>query len=316
MRTRLFTLLLSLLCTSIVHAQKFNVDGLNYEVTSSINNEVAVVSGDYITDPFVIPSTVSYDGVKYTVTSIGDDAFCRSSFNFSSIVFPESLKSIGNTAFSGCSSLSSVTFSEGLTDIGIAAFSDCSSLSSVTFPESLINIGGDAFLNCSSLTSVVFPENLTSIGDYAFRWCTSLSSVTFSEGLTSIGDYAFSQCLFLSSVVLPNSLTSIGELAFSDCPLESIDVSAGNQTYLSIDGVLFTKDKTSLLCYPQGRKSTSYEVPHNVSNIADYAFYSCSSLSSVTLPESLTDIGYGAFYACIYNHRTTKTNQKYPSVNL
>ena len=97
------------------------------------------------------------------------------------VTIPDSVTSIGNYAFSGCSSLTSVTIPDSVTSIGYYAFQSCSSLTSVTIPDSVTSIGSSTFQSCSSLTSVTIPDSVTSIGDSAFYWCSSLTSVTFKN---------------------------------------------------------------------------------------------------------------------------------------
>ena len=179
------------------------------------------------------------------------------------MTIPESVTSIGDSAFSGCSSLASVTIPEGVTYIGNATFSGCSSLASVTIPEGVTSIGNSAFRSCSSLASVTIPESVTFIGGYAFEGCSSLASVTIPESATSIGGSAFSGCSSLASVTIPESVTFISDYAFAYC--------------------------SSL---------ASVTIPEGVPSIGDSAFYDCSSLASVTIPESVTSIGSDAFKYC------------------
>ena len=153
--------------------------------------------------------------------SIGGSAFLGCS-SLSSVGLPESLTSIGDSAFYVCRSLSSVSFPEGLTSIGNSAFYGCSSLSSVSLPEGLTSIGKQAFCECSSLSGVSLPEGLTSIGNWAFEGCSSLSNVNLPEGLTSIGESAFAGCSSLTSIDLPKSVTSIESDAFRNSGLEEI----------------------------------------------------------------------------------------------
>ncbi|MCQ2244237.1 MAG: leucine-rich repeat protein [Bacteroidaceae bacterium] len=130
---------------------------------------------------------------------------------------PNSVTSIGDYAFSGCSGLTSITIPNSVTSIGRYAFSKCFGLTSVTIPNSVTNIRERAFDQCTSLTSVTIPNSVTSIGERAFYWCSSLTSVTIPNSVTSIGDYAFYYCSGLTSVTIPNSVTSIGNSAFTDC---------------------------------------------------------------------------------------------------
>ena len=130
---------------------------------------------------------------------------------------PNSVTSIGNSAFDGCTSLTSVTIGDSVTSIGDSAFSGCTSLTSVEIPNSVTSIGSSAFYKCTSLTSVTIPNSVTSIGSYAFEYCTSLTSVTIPNSVTSIGSNAFKYCEILTSVTIPNSVTYIGSYAFEGC---------------------------------------------------------------------------------------------------
>ena len=142
-------------------------------------------------------------------------------------------------------------------------------------------IGGYAFYNCSRLTSLTLPANITEIGDGAFSVCCRLTSLNLPAGITEIGSSAFSGCSELTSLNLPAGITSIASSTFEGC-----------------------------------RELTSVTLPASLTEIGWGAFSGCSGLTSINLPASLTKIGGSAFCFCIYNHRTTKTNQKYPSVNL
>jgi hypothetical protein len=174
-----------------------------------------------------------------------------------------------------------------------------------TVPNSVTTIEQYAFSGCSSLTSVTIPNSVTTIGGSAFSGCSSLASVTIPNSVTTIGSYTFSGCSSLSSITIPNSVTSIGSGAFSGCSsLASIDVSSGNTVYSSEDGVLFNKLKTELILCPQG-KTGDYTVPNAVTRIGSiygydnmYAFRNCSSLTSVTIPNSVTSIGSYTFSGC------------------
>ena len=164
-----------------------------------------------------------------------------------------------------------------VTSIGSSAFRGCSSLTSITIPDSVTSIGSSAFENCSSLTSVTIPDSVTSIGYDAFSWCNSLTSITIPDSVTSIGWDAFDRCEKLTQ----------------------INVDTANTVYSSVNGVLFSKDKTELIRYPEGKADTSYAIPNGVTYIGYDAFSCCSSLTSITIPNSVTSIGDYAFSGCI-----------------
>ena len=225
-------------------------------------------------------------------------------------IIPNSVKSIGNSAFSGCKSLQSVTIPNSVTSIGDYAFSSCESLQSITIPNSVTNIGIYAFSSCESLQSITIPNSVTSIGDEAFSWCESLQSVTIPNSVTGIGDKAFGGCKSLQSVTIPNSVTSIGDKAFGGCKsLQSVIIpnsvtSIGDQAFggcKSLQSVTIPVAVTSMGDYAFSWciSLQSITIPNSVTSIGDYAFYHCTSLQSITIPNSVTSIGYRAFCNCI-----------------
>ncbi|MDR1372996.1 MAG: leucine-rich repeat protein [Dysgonamonadaceae bacterium] len=200
---------------------------------------------------------------------------------------------------SNSSSITTVIIEDGVTSIGDYAFSFCRSLATVTIPDGVTSIGDGAFEACISLTSVTIPNGVTSIGEYAFSSCSSLATVTIPDGVTSIGKYAFSYCISLTSVTIPESVTSIGHGAFYYCNrLTAINVDENNDYYTSANGVLFNKEKTTLIQYPAGKTDADYTIPESVTGIVNYAFSMCSSLAAVNIPNRVTSIGDAAFSYC------------------
>ena len=204
---KLFTLLLAVAASvGTMRASDTQVDGIWYDFDSSTKtasvtyrgNDFDSYDNDY-SGSVVIPASVTYLSVKYSVTSIGDEAFsdCR---GLTSVTIPNSVTSIGEWAFSGCSGLTSIEIPNNVTSIGNYAFRDCSGLTSIDIPNSVTSIGEGAFQNCSGLTSVTIPNSVTSIGNNAFDDCYRLKSVTIPNSVTSIGERAFYYCKSLSSI--------------------------------------------------------------------------------------------------------------------
>ena len=165
--------------------------------------------------------------------------------------------------------------------------------------KKVTEIGDSVFKDCLILTSVTIPNSVTSVGDRAFWGCANLTSITIPGSVMSIGFIAFSDCSSLKSVTIPDSVTSIGDSAFGDCTsLTAIDVTIGNKNYTSVNGVLFNKDKTELICYPAGKTDKSYIIPDSVISMGYSAFRSCVNLTRIIIPDSLTEIGINAFRGC------------------
>ena len=163
------------------------------------------ITFDYYSNPLEYAHNLYIDNelikdiiIPDTVTEIKARAFYG--WNGTSITLPTGVTSIGEYAFSWCSSLTSITIPDGITSIGVEAFSHCSSLTSITIPDSVTSIGNSAFRDCSRLTSITIPDSVTSIGSYAFFGCTGLTSITIPDSVTSIGEGAFSSCSSLTSI--------------------------------------------------------------------------------------------------------------------
>ena len=232
------------------------------------------------------------------VTSICEYAFADC-INLTNITIPNSVTSIGDNAFCFCSNLIKINIPNSVTYIGDSAFSYCSSLTKITIPNSVTSIEAGTFSYCDSLTSITIPNSVTSIGDNAFDCCVSLPKITIPGSVTSIGDSAFYYCWSMISVMIPVSVTYIGNSAFSCCSnLVVISVDRGNPEYMSADGVLFNKNQTTLIQYPNGNNRSSYTIPNGVSSIGDEAFRECNRLTGITIPNSVTYIGDAAFCYC------------------
>ena len=266
--------------------------------------------------------------IPNSVTSIGSAAF-RDCSSLTSVTIGESVTSIGDEAFRACSSLTSITIPNSVTNIGAWAFAYCSSLTSITIGESVTSIGEHAFKFCTSLTSITIPNSVTSIGYDAFNSCSSLTSIVINsdaivnkaytsssnlsnifgsrvtkyiigDNVKGIGKYAFCGCYSLTSITIPESVTSIGGNAFYECSsLKSVHIT-DLAAWCNIDFVDYSANP---LCYAHklylnGELVKDLVIPNSVTSIGDYAFYGCSSLTSITIPESVTSIGNWAFGNC------------------
>ncbi len=281
----------------------YNYSNFIFEIGSENNGGVAY-NAKILVDNGV--TTYKNDGYEYTLT---DDGFLfrykDSKYELiayiggeETVTLPESINGSSYDIYE-MRGVVNVIIPEGFTSINDYAFRNCDSLTSVVIPNSVTSIGNYAFYSCDSLTSVVIPDSVTTIGDYAFYGCSGLISVVIPDSVTSIGYDAFSSCSSLTSVVIPDSVTSIGYDAFSSCSsLTSIEVNENNQYYKAVDGNLYSKDGKTLIQYAIGKKDTSFEIPNSVTSIGRYAFYNCSSLTSVVIGDSVTTIGYGAFEYC------------------
>ena len=256
--------------------------------------------------------------IPNSITSIGESAF--SSSGLTSITIPNSVKTIGRFAFQGCQNLKSIVIPNGVTSIKSGTFGWCTGLTSIKIPRSVTTIEDKAFIKCTGLTSVDIPSSVKSIGKMAFRNCSSLSTVKLSYGLISISAGVFFDCIGLTSIVIPNSVTSIGDAAFYGCTgLTSISIprnvrtiglsafgSCSNVASIRVDpqnavydsrnncNAIIETSKNSLILGCQNTK-----IPNGVLSINEYAFHSCTGLTSIVIPNSVTSIGDGAFYGCI-----------------
>ena len=249
----------------------------------------------------------SIDGVLYNYVQ---DTLIQCPCAKTSITIPNSVTSIGEEAFCGCTGLTSITIPTSVTSIGDYAFCGCTGLTSITIPTSVTSIGDYAFSNCTGLTSIDIPNSITSIVNRMFYGCTGLTSITIPNNITSIGGGAFSGCTGLTSITIPNSVTSIGGSAFYGCTgltsitlPDSIGGAIGSQTFMNCTGltsITLPKGVTSIgewaFCGCSGL--TFVPIPTGVTSIGNQAFAGCSGLTSVTIPTSVTFIGVQAFAGC------------------
>lgn len=344
----LFTMLFSTMgFEAIAHdIEVENSDGVTiYYNFINANTELSVTyrsdnfGGSFPNINIVIPSSVTYNGTTYPVTSIGECAFYTYDVTYASglasVTIPNSVTSIGSSAFSNQQKLISLTIPSSVTSIGSNAFSSCSSLKNLTIPNSINSIGTDAFRgtvwynnqsdglvyagkvaykykgSMPSNTNLTLQQGTLGIAGGAFGSCSNLKSVNIPNSVTNIGDAAFIECSGLSSITIPSSVTSIGEAAFRDCSgLSSIDIPNseikigegafnGTAWYDSqpYPGVVYVGN----IAYRYKGlmpANTNITLQEGTVGIADGAFRSFYELTGVTIPSSVTNIGVKAFENC------------------
>jgi len=236
-----------------------------------------------------------------------------------SITIPNSVTSIGESAFRGCTRLISITISNNVTSIGKETFRDCSGLTAVTIPNSVTSIGENAFRGCTRLISITIPNNVTSIGKETFRDCSSLIAVTIPNSVTSIGESAFRDCTGLTSITIPNGVTNIETAAFKGCTsIASVVWNAKNYKNCSYDNTPFynnrgsgySEEENHFDIRPQitsfvfgdsvqhipndlcaGMENLTFvSIGNSVATIGESAFENCTGLTSVVIPNSVTTI--------------------------
>ena len=243
-----------------------------------------------------------------SVTSLGNEAFSGCS-NLKSITIPDSVTSWGNDVFSGCSNLTSITIPDGVTSLGDGVFSGCSNLTSITIPDGVTSLGIRVFEKCESLTSIIIPDGVTMIDSGAFSGCTNLKSITIPDGVTSIDECAFQYCKSLKSIIIPDGVTSINDDTFHGCSsLKSITIpdkvtSIGMLAFggcSSLTSVIIPDGVTmiGIDAFAGCTNLKSIKMPNGVTSINNGTFYNCGSLTSITIPDGVTSLGDGVFEKC------------------
>lgn len=285
-----------MLLSQMAHAVNVEIDSICYSINLKTGETVVVSNSNhaYVND-IVIPETITYEGVQYQVSAIGDRAFFCCD-RVSSIALPQSIRSIGQAAFYQCHLLDSVFIPEQVKIIETDVFAGCKNLSCVVMPDGITSIGNSAFNACQRLDSLVLPKMLETIEDWAFAGCSQLSYVVIPPSLSYVGQGAFGNCYSLQDVQIPD-LSSWCKIKFKN--------NTANPLALSHKLVINDEEITDLA------------IPEDVTAIGSYAFWGCSNIESVTIGEQVSNIGDWAFGACTKISSVTCFSRKVPgSSNL
>ena len=274
------------------YAYDFQVDGIYYTIvgeTVEVDDDGSRIA---YSGEVVIPPSVTYNGKIYPVTSIGEDAFYGCT-GLTSIVIPESVTSIDYGAFWGCTGLTSITIPESVTSIGGPVFWNCTGLTEVIWNARVCNIEevvgfSHPFYACDNIKQFTFGDNVELIPAGLCLGLTGFTTIEIPESVTEIGPSAFYGCTGLTTITIPESVTSIGNSAFSGCT--GLTTVQWNARSCSNDGGLSTFSNCTNI--------TTFVFGDEVSQVPDYLCYELSSLTTVTIPNSVTSIGADAFSSC------------------
>lgn len=332
---------IALLIPSWLLAQsEVEIDGLYYFLSQGEKNTAQLTSkyryseenNAYVKGDIVIPSTVKYDGINYTVNSIGPGAFSYCN-NLQSVVIPTSVREIGASAFSYCKNLQSIVVPSSVTGIGSSAFQGCTALKELVLPEGITALRDYLLEGCQSLESFNIPATVKEIGSRAFASCWNLKSINIPDGVERIGSYLFAGSYMLRSITIPKSVVTIAANAFAESSatlynLSDILITDENcQNYgLSVGGNWYNMyaetelwdyakfgDNLSVVRYKGNDKNVIIPAEYNgipVTKIGESLFnanrdtYSMeglenTNLNSVEMPNSIATIGSSAFFNCV-----------------
>ena len=243
-----------------------------------------------------------------SVTTIGSSAFSGCT-GLTDIKIPNSVTSIDRCAFSGCTNFTSITIPDSVTNIDYGAFFGCTSLTKITIPKSVTSIGGYVFSNCSALTTIDIPDSITTISYYAFEDCANLTNIKIPDSITNISNNAFSGCVSLTNIKIPESVTDIGSYAFSQCTgltgvkiPDSVNI-INKGTFNGCSGLKSIEIPDSVTCIDEYAFANclgfiNVTIPDEVRTIGKWAFSNCSGLTGIIIPISVRTIDWGAFYKC------------------
>jgi hypothetical protein len=245
-----------------------NADGSIYTYATNADGSASITG--YSGPPWavIIPTNLN----NLLVTGIGDSAFAENlgaPYYLTSVTIPDSITSIGGSAFINCESLTNITIPESVTNLGNYAFELCYSFRNITIPAGIPNIGEFEFYSCTNLTNVTIANGATAIEEYAFNACTGLVSISIPDSVTTLGDGVFFGCGSLANVTIGKGLTNIGILTFHLCT--------------ALTNITFPNSLIAIEDYAFAQSGlTSVTLPRNVSYLGEAPF-SCNDLATITV---------------------------------
>lgn len=277
--------------------------GNKYKKISSIAIAIIILIGTLAPFNSNANEIYSYGNWEYVITD-GNITIMKYLGNETDITVPvvidgKKVTEIGNEAFRGNETVESVILPEGIITIGIAAFDHCTKLEHIEIPNSVKAIKRMAFYRCK-LTEVNLPSGLTEIGDFVFSHCNNLEHIAIPESVVTIKFSAFAFCNKIESITIPKNVVNIEFCCEEYKSLSNINVDSDNKFFSSKEGVLYNKEQTSLLFYPQAKKGAKFIVPNSVKNIRVAAFAFCTELEEITIPKNVVSIGESAFIKCTH----------------
>ena len=233
--------------------------------------------------------TIRGKGPMYNYSAYADVPWYPLHKNIISIDILNGVESIGDRAFQECANIESVSISESVKSIGMKAFMNCKKLENVIIPDGVTTLDNRAFAQCYSLTEVIIGNGIISIGDWCFMACEKLEEIKIGNSVQSIGEGAFESCS-IAEITLPASVNSISGAFYYCNSLEKITVEEDNQYFCSVNGVLYDKEMTTLIKYPQIKKETEYVIPNGIETIETGALEYCNNLTKIIFPKSAKNI--------------------------
>lgn len=282
---------------------------LNYMQTSRVRS-ITLYNGEVPSSAFSYCEALREVILDEGVTNIGGSAFSNCS-TLQTITLPDSLISIGSNAFYNCSALVNIDIPGSVTEINSYAFYNCSNLKEVILHSGLLKIYWYAFYGCASITNMIIPDSVTLIDDHAFYGCSGLENAVIGNNVETIGASAFYECRNLKEVAIGDSLVNIGGAAFRNCSnlvkinLPSTLVSIGSDAFRSCDNLtgelIIPKTVTSIGNWAfAGTRFTDviFEEGSELERLGAQAFYTCTNLTNIVIPDSVTNMGYETFRGC------------------